>query len=385
MRLLFVNYEFPPVGGGASFASVAMARELRSLGHEIGFLTAANGTANGSADSLDGIHIHRVPAWRRGVHDVGMLGALSFICAAAGQLPNIMRRGRYDACHYYFGLPTGLLSRLPGFHRQKPYVISLRGSDVPGYEPTLALWHKALLPVTRRIWRGAYRVVANSDDLRSLALAAVPAQAIDVIHNGVDVLQRHRPAREPQAGVRILSVGRLIERKGLDTLIEAVAALRSEPVLLDIAGDGPCLAQLQQLARRRGIGDRVTFHGYVRHEQLADLYAQADLFVLPSRAESCSMALLEAMGAGLPIVATRVGGTPELVEHGLNGLLTPADDPAELAAALSQLVRDAPRRAAFAAASTRLAQERFSWRAAALRYEAIFRGAIDPASSRPPA
>ncbi len=377
MRVLFVNYEFPPVGGGASFASMAMARELTKLGHDIGFLTAASARGSAAEEEVEGIRLHRVPAFRRGVHDSGICGAFSFICTAATRLPEIMRRGGYDACHYYFGLPTGLLSRIPGSHREKPYVVSLRGSDVPGYDPALALWHRALLPVTRRIWNGAYRVVANSDGLRKLALTCAPSQVIDVIPNGVDLPGARRRAREPHDGLRILTVSRLIERKGIDTLIEAIAALRIETISLDIAGEGPRRARLEQLVRDRGIGNRVRFHGFVRHDRLAALYSRADVFVLPSRAESCSMALLEAMGAGLPIIATQVGGTPELIEHGQNGLLTQSDDPAELAATILQLFHNPQRRDAFSAASLRRVQERFSWPRAAKRYEAIFRGAVD--------
>ena len=125
------------MGGGASFASMAMASELTRLGHEIGFLTAANEHGSAAEEEVEGVRLHRVPAFRRSVHDSGICGAFSFICTAATRLPEIMRRGAYDACHYYFGLPTGLLSRIPGSHQKKPYVVSLRGSDVPATIPRL--------------------------------------------------------------------------------------------------------------------------------------------------------------------------------------------------------------------------------------------------------
>src|SRR5579863_7054144 len=173
MRLLFVNYEFPPVGGGAAYASLATARELVALGHEVDFLTT---TTDGrtSDEQCEGIGIHRVRSLRRGVHQSGLLGVLSFLASAAMRLGKLAAARRYDACHYYFSLPTGVLSRVPGPQRDRPYVVSLRGSDVPGYDPSLIWQHRLLLPVTRRIWRDAYRVVANSADLRRLALATVP-------------------------------------------------------------------------------------------------------------------------------------------------------------------------------------------------------------------
>jgi glycogen(starch) synthase len=372
MRLLFVNYEFPPIGGGAAYASLATARELVAMGHRVDFLTA--GSDGQTADEhVDGIRVHRVRSFRRGVHESGMVGALSFLGFAVPRLRAIARANQYDVYHYYFSLPTGLLSCVPGPHHAQPYVVSLRGSDVPGYDPTLAWQHRCLLPLTLRIWRGAHRVVANSADLRRLALASAPDLPIEVILNGA------APAglcpRVPRAGLRILAVSRLIARKGLDTLIAALGRSGSEELSLDIAGDGPDGAALLALAHACGVADRVRFLGFVDRAGLAALYAEADIFVLASLAESCSMALLEAMAAGLPVITTNVGGTVELVQHGTNGLLFKAEDVDELTVALRALAEDPAQRLRFAAANRALTRERFSWRAVALRYEAIFQQA----------
>ena len=260
---------------------------------------------------------------------------------------------------------------MPGEHRRHPYVVSLRGSDVPGYDPALSRQHRLLLPITRRIWRGAYRVVTNSDNLRRLALASTPDVDIDVILNGTTVTATRGP-RETRTGVRILVVSRLIARKGIDTLIMALAKPGNEDLSLDIAGEGPDGRALRRLAHACGVAGRVRFQGFVSRAGLATLYADADIFVLASLAESCSMALLEAMGAGLPLVATRVGGTVELVEHGSNGLLFKPQDVEELAAALHTLARNPALRQRFAAANRAQAHQQFSWRAVARRYEQIF-------------
>ncbi|MGA2842055.1 MAG: glycosyltransferase, partial [Steroidobacteraceae bacterium] len=173
MHLMFVNYEFPPVGGGAAYASLATAREFVSMGHRVDFLTTAT-PGKTLAEVIDGVQVHRVRAYRRGVHEASVLGALSFVALAAGKLRSLAQTNHYDAYHYYFGQPTGLLSLVPGMHQSRPYVVSLRGSDVPGYDPALAWLHKPMLPVTRRIWHGAYRVVANSQALRALARISAP-------------------------------------------------------------------------------------------------------------------------------------------------------------------------------------------------------------------
>jgi glycogen(starch) synthase len=380
MRLLFVNYEFPPVGGGAAYASIATARQLVLMGHRVDFLTT---TTRGKTvtEEIDGVQVHRVRAYRRGVHDASVLGALSFVAMAARRLRSLARENHYDAYHYYFGLPTGLLSRVPGAHRCRPYLVSLRGSDVPGYDPALAWLHTLMLPVTRRIWCDAYRVVANSQALRTLALASAPRLSIEVISNGATETGAIPTFRHTGTDLRILTVSRLIARKGLRMLITALARSQRSDLSLDIAGDGPCRASLEQLAVSFGIADRVHFHGFLDRLNLARLYAQADIFVLASVAESCSMALLEAMAAGLPLIATKVGGTIELVEHGYNGLLIDSEDVDALRAAIESLAQDPSQRQRFAAANRRLVQERFSWDSIARQYESIFVRSLEPRAS----
>jgi glycosyltransferase involved in cell wall biosynthesis len=374
MRLLFVNYEFPPVGGGAAYASLATARELVAMGHEVDFLTTCCST--GAEPQHDGIAVHRVRSFRRGVHHSGLIGAASFLGFAAARLSQLARTRNYDAYHYYFSLPTGLLSCLPGAHRSRPYVVSLRGSDVPGYDCALQWPHRMLLPLTRRIWGRAYRVVANSVDLRRLALASVPEFPIDVILNGTQVPEEVVCPRETRSGLRVLAISRLIPRKGLDTLIRAVRQTPTDLLSLDIAGEGPEAEQLQKLAQCGGIADRVRFHGFVNRAELAELHRKADVFVLASRAESCSMALLEAMAAGLPLVATRVGGNGEIVRHGENGLLFEPENVQELAAALQTLAVNPALRQRFGSVNRAQARAKFTWRAVAKGYENIFLQAV---------
>jgi glycosyltransferase involved in cell wall biosynthesis len=376
MRLLFVNYEFPPFGGGAAYASIATARELVSIGHQVDFLTTAS-RGRTITEVIDGVQVHRVRSYRRGVHESGVLGALSFVALAARHLRLLARENHYDAYHYYFGLPTGLLSLVPGAHRRRPYLVSLRGSDVPGYDPALAWLHRLMLPVTCRIWRDAYRVVANSQALRELALVSASRLPIEVISNGAVEIAVIPSSRRTGPGLRILTVSRLIARKGLDTLITALARLQHPDLSLDIAGDGPIRASLEHLAVSMGVADRVRFHGFLDPRDLARLRAQADIFVLASVAESCSMALLEAMAAGLPLIATNVGGTIELVEHGYNGLLVDPHNADALVAALETLARDPAQRQRFAAANRLLVRERFSWNSIARQYESLFERSLD--------
>ncbi|MEO7773595.1 MAG: glycosyltransferase family 4 protein [Steroidobacteraceae bacterium] len=373
MRLLFLNYECPPAGGGAGFATLALSRELVRRGHEVDVLTA-RAPDTPAIQVVDGVVLRRVRSYRRGIHQVGMGGVLSYLASAAAALPGLARTQKYDAYHYYFGTPTGMLSLLPGAHRRRPYILSLRGSDVPGYEPKLDRWHRLLWPATGRVWRGAAAIIANSAGLRDIAMRTSPGYAIDVIRNGVNAASFAPALAAPR--LRIMTTSRLIERKRVDTLLRAVALLPDVPIDLQVAGDGPCLPALKRLAASLGIERSVTFRGFMNQTELARLRAQVDVFVLASASESCSMAVLEAIGASLPVIATRVGGTPEIVRDGQNGLLFEVGDAAGLASALGRLVHERGLRERLANGSSALAQREFSWENAAVRYERLLAAAI---------
>jgi sugar transferase (PEP-CTERM/EpsH1 system associated) len=179
----------------------------------------------------------------------------------------------------------------------------------------------------------------------------VPGKSVRVLLNGID-LETFRPAGADQSitsdyaatGPTVI-VARLTPEKDLATLLEAVAlVVRRVPTFrLLIAGDGPCRADLEAQAARLGLAEHVVFLGIVR--DIPPLLAGARLFVLSSRSEGISLTLLEAMASGLPIVATRVGGNPEVVADGVTGLLVPSGNPAALAKTIVALYLE-PRLAA---------------------------------------
>lgn len=375
MTLLLVNYEYPPVGGGAAVASRSLARALQAQGHSVAVLTASNGDEP-AIRVEDGVTVHRVRCLRRNVHDMGLPGALIFVLMAALRLPRIVRGAQFDCALFYFVVPTGLLAPLWSWLTRRPYVVALRGSDVPGYttDRLLSWLHNLLKPVTARLLRRAAHVVANSDGLRELAQRAFARQPVLVIANGVDAAA-FRPA-PPSVGtapaLRALCVARLIRRKGIDLLVEALADPRCREVVVDVVGTGPELEELRRAGRARGVAARVNFLGHIDNTDLAAVYARADVFVLPSRSESCSMALLEAMSCGLPVIATRIGGMPELVQHGVNGYLVPTDDSGAIAACLDSLSSSPDLRRDMGRASREIVCEHHGWQRVADGYTRLF-------------
>jgi sugar transferase (PEP-CTERM/EpsH1 system associated) len=289
------------------------------------------------------------------------------------QLAGVLRRARPDVLHTHSWatLCEGLVAaRLAGV----PVVVH-------GEHGTLET-----RPRNRRIQRWAWqrcdRVLSVSSRLaeRMSAEMGFPLERITTIRNGVDLplfasADRGRGRRAlglDPAQLVIGTVGRLVPVKGHETLLHALAQLRDRGRSYQavIVGDGILRAQLESRVRELGLGGAVHLAGH--REQVADALAAMDLFVLPSISEGLSNTILEAMAAGLPVVATRVGGADELVSHGRTGLLVPSGDVDALARALDDVARCADTRAAMGAEGRRLAEREFSLEGMVANYERLY-------------
>ena len=204
-------------------------------------------------------------------------------------------------------------------------------------------------------------------------------RTVRVLRNGID-LTRFDPPTERREGP-VVVVARLSPEKDIDTLLQAASlAVREDASFrLEIAGDGPCMADLQRTTADLGLHDCVRFLGQVR--EVPALLARAGLFVLPSLTEGVSLTLLEAMASGLAVVATRVGGNPEVVADGETGLLVPPRDPRALAAALLRLRRDDCERRRMEMAGRRRVERYFDVRRMTAAYEKMYLG-LDDAAGR---
>jgi glycosyltransferase involved in cell wall biosynthesis len=202
------------------------------------------------------------------------------------------------------------------------------------------------LAYRRVLHRARARIVAVAESVRQYTAKNLPwdAQAIEVIHNGIDIAKFQRTRRSEASAVTVGSVGRLEIEKGFDQLILAAAELKRAGLEFRvlIAGEGPQRDALLQLIQQLDLGGFVELPGVVT--DMLGFYDQLDLFVLPSLTEGMPISILEAMAMGLPIVATTVGGIPELVRDGVEGLLVPAGEPGALAKALRELITSAARR-----------------------------------------
>ncbi len=380
MKILLLNYEFPPIGGGAGKATCNLAKELARLGHQVEVLTSRL-SGQPLKEKINGFTVYRVMSWRKGIHDCGFRGAISYLFFAAFVFLRLTRKNQYDVIHYFFGLPTGFLSLLPGPHRKTPYFISLRGSDVPGYDnynKTLQKVHRLLLPLTKKIWKDATQIVALSASLKETARKTAPSQAIKVIPNGVDSIFFRTALSEnnEKKGLKLISVARLIERKGIQNILYALAELRDPEISFLIVGTGNYEEELKKLCKELSLDNSVLFYGFCHPQKLHKLLVQNDVFILTSLAESFGMAFVEAMACGLPIIGADIGGIPDLIGKE-NGILVAPGDINQIKGAILKIKKSKQLRIQMSRANIEKMMEYYNWKSVTKQYIAIYQGEED--------
>ncbi len=375
MNLLVLNQEYPPVAGGASHACASLCRELARRGHGVVVVTAGS-SASTSRGVEDGVEVIRVaiPGTVGGAFTLRQLQA--YAVRARQEAGRLLADRKIDRIHAFFSWPGGEVARRLSAVHGIPYIVSLRGSDVPGFR--LARSHPLMrlaTPRLRRVWSEARAVVANSEDLRILA-GQTWGGPILCVPNGVEAERFQAPRRRRAADepLRLLTVAQLIPRKRIDLVIALAAHLKrhiDRPVRLTVAGQGPLRDALRDQAGRLGVADVVEFRGPVAAEAMPALYAEADAFVLLSEHEGMSNAVLEAMASGLPVITTDTGGARDLLASGENGRIVDPSRPGWLDEAVG-LLSDPKALARIGTSARSHVRRSCTWKDVAEAYEAVY-------------
>jgi len=232
-------------------------------------------------------------------------------------------------------------------------------------------------PIERWGEHSAEAVLVITSRLRRLLVSeGVEKDRVHLIPPGVNPSLFDGPFEDPFVGVgrpRVLFVGRLAPQKGVRTLVEAAGLLEDPSARVLLVGDGPERPVLERESERIGVADRLRFVGFFAHERLPAALAHADLLVLPSLYEELGTVLLEAMQAGLPVVASKTGGIPDVVEDGVNGMLVPPGDPEALARAIDRLLADRDLASRLGEGARERGKD-YDWEVLAERVLAVYRG-----------
>ena len=398
LRIVCPTYWYPQHASDTQATYVHdINRHLVRRGHTVRVVTPGDPSLP-RCDTFDGVEIVRFPLelppdltyGRVAQSQVSWLGKFARLAVMAHYLEAqhraILTEAREhgaDVVHAHWAIPTGPAAVMAARKLELPSVITMHGGDVyvnpeQGYDfPTR--WY--VRPALRWTLRHAGALTAITEDCRQHALrAGAPPEHIRLVFNGTD-LRRFSPEDNGNRGDlrfgphMIFACRQLFPRKGIRFLLEAGARLKPEfpDLKIVLAGDGFERPALAQLAEELGIRDDVTFLGWVPNAELPPYYRAAAVSVIPSLEEGFGIPAAEAMGCEVAVVASDAGGLPEVVEHGVTGLVVPRGDSAALAQAIGSLLSDPQRRQRMGQAGRARALRLFDWDRTAEQFEELYR------------
>ena len=345
LKILILNYEFPPVGGGGGVASKDLALEWAKTA-QVDVITM-NFKGLPKVETSEGINIYRTQALMRKSRDVTpFITMLTYVITACCKALSLARKNRYDIINTHFAVPTGPIGYIIGKFFKIPNILSLHGGDI--YDPS-----KKTSPHASRFYRfvirfiinAANEVVAQSSNTRENAIKYYGIKR----HIHVIPLPFHAPAL-PKPDRKLLklsakdfcfiTIGRLIKRKDIDTMLNGLSKITAKNAKLLIIGDGPEMEYLKNLADSLGISGKVSFLGYLDDENKYRYLSASDCYIMTSLHEGFGIVFMEAMHCALPIISTNHGGQTDFLVNEKNALLINVSDSDGCASAMSRMLLD---------------------------------------------
>jgi N-acetyl-alpha-D-glucosaminyl L-malate synthase BshA len=354
-----------PTYGGSGIVATELGMELAARGHEVHFITYANPIR--LDPGLPRIYYHEVE-----VSTYPLFQYPPYDLALASRMAEIAEWQNLDLLHVHYAIPhsaSAYLARgILQHSRRLPYVTTLHGTDI-----TLVGADRSYLPIARFSIEQSDGVTAISEHLRRQTVEVLGVKHdIRVIHNFVNCDLYRIPKTPHEGRPRLLHISNFREVKRVTDCVEVLARVRREvDCELWMAGDGPDHGAAERLAFDLGVHDHIRFLGKQNH--IERLIPQCDVLLLPSRMESFGLAALEAMACGVIPVATRVGGIPELVTHGVDGFLEEVGDTAAQAGRVVEILSSEQLRTRMKWAARETAESRFCASKIIPQYEAYYR------------
>jgi len=373
MHILVLNFEYPPLGGGASPVCHEINKRYVESGHKVTVVTMIH-TGLKPFEITDGVEVYRVSSLRNFIHMSYPHEQLSYLFKTKALLKKLIASKSFDVCHAHFLLPTGILCLWLKRKYGIPSIITSHGSDVPGFNPDrFKFLHLMTPPLIRAIARSASFITSPSCYLAELISKVIRQnpETLQIVPNGIDPAAYYSGAKKNM----IVSSGRFLRRKGFHSLILAVRNI-SIPVELHILGDGPIRSELEKLAE--GSATPIIFHGWVDNRSGAykELLASASVYCLVSSHENASVAILEAMASGCAVITSDQSGCPEMIADA--GIKVPFGKPEEITKAILSVMNNNDLRNSLSQKAIQRAQDVYDWNRIKDQYLHLMSKAIHP-------
>ena len=375
MKILFCNYEYPPLGGGGGVSNALLAQEMAKQ-HEVAVLTS-QGLDLPRENMERGVRVIRAPVFFRKKQTVAnFLSMFTYMVTGTQVGKRLLQKESFDVINTHFVLPTGpvgdALARCSGI----PHVLSLHGGDL--YDPskfTSPHRHVVLRLWVRRLLRRANHVVGQSNNTLQNMGRYFSKQVVTRIPLGIQRPQLEKVSRSQfgfaDGEVLLVTVGRLVARKAVDQLISLIERFQGLAIRLLVLGSGPEEHKLRELANAKHVEKQIEFMGQVGESEKFRLLQISDLYVSTSQHEGFGLVFLEAMACGLPIVCYDFGGQTDFLQNQESGHLVPLNDLETFRERCLQLIKDPSQRERMGRHNL-LVMEDYYIDQCARRYEQIF-------------
>ncbi len=367
-RILIFSYAYAPLVGGAEVAVREITDRISSSEIEFDMVTARPKNTV-PVEKIGNVTVYRVGG-------IGGLWKFLFPYIAFRKAKKLHQKkpyqGVWSIMAAYAGFATSFFKkRFPDV----PFILTLQEGDPPEY---IRRKVRFVRPLFRTIFKRADKIQAISSYLGIFAKEEGAKVVPSVIGNGVDVslfskkitVSERQALRRPYGiddnDIVLFTASRLVTKNAVDVIMRSLVLL-SPTVKLVIAGDGPERLRLESLAKEQGVANRVCFLGTVSYAELPRWYQAADIVTRPSRSEGFGNVFAEAMAAGVPVIATSVGGIPDIVIDGNTGLVCQVDDPKDLAHKIETLIADQSLRQRLVQNGLILVGEKYDWEVIAQR------------------
>lgn len=372
MRILMLNYEFPPLGGGTGNVCYYLLKEFaKQPGLTIDVITSSANNRYEEEQFAPNIRLYKLNVRKKEIHYWRGSEVLWWLWGARRLAKKLVAQNHYGVIHSWAGWPSGMIGDL--YSKKIPHVVALQGIDIPGSDARLKNLDKLFFRrISRNIWRRAKAVTVLSQFSADKAALTLPCD-FRILRYGV-ATDEFTPAQTPLNSdtLRVLTVARLNPIKGTQYTIHALKKLLNEKPGIKIhfthVGGGPLDAEMKNLVSKLGLENAVTFMGPVDHKDLPQIYRENDVFVLPSLSEGMPNVVLEAIASGLAIITARHGGA-ELVDG--NGYVVEIGDSDAIAEKLGLLAADNDLLARMRARSVELAPQH-AWQVSAEKHLRLY-------------
>lgn len=350
MKILTITHEYPPVGGGGGVAVDLLVKELKK-NHKIYIITVGNITTPKVENKQDVVICRIKIPWKTSIEAgnkfVAVFSFFLFIFYAVMCGFLLLLEEKFDVIHSHFVLPAGVSGAILSYIFHIPHVVTIYEADV------LDVSKNCLVPYKNFVLKSIIKLILN----KASCIVAISTRIKNVIQNfynikkDISVINWGINLTKPKPNTKldrcklgltdkdfvIISIGRLVKRKGFEFLIEAMNKIQNPNIKLLLVGDGPEKKQIQQLIKKYNLDNRVKLLGKVSTEEKYKLLLLSEIFVLPSLHEGFGIVILEAMSVGLPVIVTNNGGQTDIVLDGINGFLIPICNAEKIAEKILQL------------------------------------------------